>query len=123
MKYAKKEKLSPRLKRARRVRKKISGTAERPRMAVTRSLKNMYVQLIDDAAGTTVLGISTGSPDMRGQKIAGGKTVISKELGKLVAAKAKEKGITRVVFDRSGNIYHGRIKALADGAREGGLEF
>ncbi|MFC1512066.1 50S ribosomal protein L18 [Candidatus Latescibacterota bacterium] len=123
MKYAKKEKLSSRLKRARRVRKKISGRADRPRMAVTRSLKSMYVQLIDDVAGITLLGISTRGADMRSREIDGGKTGMSKELGKLVAEKAKEKGITRVVFDRSGNIYHGRVKALADGAREGGLEF
>jgi large subunit ribosomal protein L18 len=123
MKYAKKIKLSPRIKRARRVRVKVSGTAERPRMAVSRSLKNMYVQLIDDTAGKTLLGISTLGPDMKDFESTGGKREVSKSLGKLVASKAKEKGITSVVFDRSGYRYHGRIKAVAEGAREGGLEF
>jgi len=123
MKYAKKVKLSPRVKRARRVRVKVSGTAERPRMAVSRSLNNMYVQLIDDTVGKTLLGISTLGPDMKDARGEGGKKDVSKNLGKLVASKAKEKGITSVVFDRSGYRYHGRIKAVADGAREGGLEF
>ena len=123
MKYPKKEKRTPRLRRARRVRKNIFGTAERPRMAVTRSLSNMYVQIIDDVKGMTLLGLSTLGPDMRSRKASDGKKGASKELGKLVAEKAREKGITRVVFDRSGHMYHGRIKAVADGAREGGLEF
>ena len=123
MKYPKKVKTTPRLKRARRVRIRIYGTAERPRMAVTRSLSNMYVQLIDDVQGKTLLGISTLGPDMRSRQATDGKKGASKELGKLVAEKAKEKGIARVVFDRSGHRYHGRVKAVADGAREGGLEF
>ncbi len=123
MKYPKKVKTTPRLKRARRVRIRIYGTSERPRMAVTRSLSNMYVQLIDDVQGKTLLGISTLGPDIRSRKATDGKKGASKELGKLVAEKAKEKGITRVVFDRSGHKYHGRVKAVADGAREGGLEF
>ena len=123
MKYPKKVKTTPRLKRARRVRIRIYGTSERPRMAVTRSLSNMYVQLIDDVQGKTLLGISTLGPDIRSRKATDGKKGASKELGKLIAEKAKEKGITRVVFDRSGHKYHGRVKAVADGAREGGLEF
>ena len=123
MKQPKKQKLSPRLRRARRVRKTIHGTAERPRMAVTRSLNNMYVQIIDDVLGVTMLGISTLGPDMKSKAVSDGKKGTSKELGKLVAEKAKEKGITKVVFDRSGHMYHGRVKAVADGAREGGLEF
>lgn len=123
MKYPKKQKLSPLKRRARRVRAKISGTADRPRMTVTRSLNNMYVQLIDDKSGATLLGVSTLGSEMKAKAVSGPRTDVSKELGKLVAEKAKEKGITRVVFDRSGYLYHGRVMALAEGAREGGLEF
>ena len=115
--------MSQRKVRARRVRKKISGTAECPRMTVYRSLKNMYVQIIDDTKGVTLLGVSSSGPDLKSKKIEGGKTGVAKELGKLVAEKAKEMGISRVVFDRAGYLYHGRIKAIADGAREGGLQF
>lgn len=117
-------KIIARKKRAYRGRRKVLGTSDRPRLAVSRSLKNVYVQLIDDVAGATLLGISSSHPDIRGQKQkGGGKTEISKTVGKLVAEKAKEKGISKVVFDRSGFLYHGRVKAVADGAREGGLEF
>ena len=115
--------LSQRKVRARRVRKKITGTVECPRMTVFRSLKNMYVQIIDDTKGVTLLGVSSSGPDMKNKKIEGGKAGVAKELGKLVAEKAKEMGISRVVFDRAGYLYHGRIKAIADGAREGGLQF
>jgi large subunit ribosomal protein L18 len=92
-------------------------------MSVSRSLKNMYVQLIDDVKGDTLLGISSLAPQFREVTVEGGKVGAAKTLGKLVAEKAKEKGITKVVFDRSGHLYHGRIKAVAEGAREGGLEF
>lgn len=116
--------MTGREKRARRVRRKVTGTLSRPRMSVTRSLNNMYVQLIDDTKGVTIIGVSTSGPEFGGIKDAGpGKTGRAKEIGKLVAAKAKEQGIERVVFDRNGYLFHGRVKAVADGAREGGLIF
>lgn len=123
MKYPKKIKLTHKEKRANRVRKKILGTAERPRMSVNKSLNNMYVQIIDDIKGQTILGISTLGEEIKSQTFEGGKIEVSKALGKVVAEKAKEKGIIKVVFDRAGNLYHGRVKAVAEGAREGGLEF
>ncbi|MEJ7812576.1 MAG: 50S ribosomal protein L18 [Gemmatimonadaceae bacterium] len=100
-----------------RVRKKISGTAERPRLVVYRSLKHIYAQVVDDATGRTLaaasdLGVAEGKKGDR-----------SLDVGKQVAARAKDAGITRVIFDRAGYRYHGRVKAVADGAREGGLEF
>lgn len=123
MKHPKKIKQSPREKRARRVRSKVYGTADRPRLSVFRSLKNVYVQIIDDVKGVSLVGLSSSGPELRDQKVEGGKTGMSRVVGKMIAERAKEKGITRVVFDRSGNIYHGRVKAVAEGAREGGLEF
>ncbi len=100
-----------------RVRKKISGTAERPRLVVFRSDKHIYAQLVDDDAGRTIATVSS-------VKIGQGKkSEKAAEVGKQVAVVAKDKGITRVVFDRAGYKYHGRVKAVADGAREGGLEF
>jgi large subunit ribosomal protein L18 len=100
-----------------RVRKKVAGTADRPRLVVFRSDKHIYAQLVDDDAGRTIATISS-------QKVAAGKkTEKATEVGKQVAVVAKDKGITRVVFDRGGYKYHGRVKAVADGAREGGLEF
>jgi len=123
MKYPKKEKLTGRARRARRVRKKVFGTAERPRLSVYRSLKNVYAQLIDDEKGVSILGVSSQAPEIRGQKLEDGKVAVAKAVGKLVAEKAKEKGIERVVFDRNGYIFHGRVKAVAEGAREGGLNF
>jgi len=110
-----------RLKRHRRVRAKISGTPERPRLNVFRSLKHIYAQIIDDEAGHTLAAASSLDPSLRdkdGGNIAGAKLV-----GALIAARAVERGIRRVVFDRGGYKYHGRVKALADAAREGGLEF
>jgi large subunit ribosomal protein L18 len=99
------------------VRKKVSGTAERPRLVVYRSIKHIYAQLVDDGAQRTSLTVSD-------QGVAEGKkTERSAEVGKRLAAKAKDAGITKVVFDRAGYRYHGRVKAVADGAREGGLEF
>lgn len=123
MKYANKIKFTSRQRRAKRVRKKIFGTSERPRLSVNRSLKNVYVQIIDDIKSSTICGISSGGPELKGQKIQGGKIEVSKAVGKLIAEKAKEKGINEVVFDRAGYLYHGRIKAVAEGAREGGLKF
>ena len=105
-----------RTRRHLRVRKKVEGTTERPRLVVFRSLKHIYAQLVDDVAARTILTVSSG-------KLEGTKTDKSIEVGKQVAARAKEAGITSVVFDRAGYKYHGRVKAVADGAREGGLEF
>ena len=123
MKHHKKIKLTPRKKRAKRVRRKINGTSDRPRLSVFRSLNNVYVQLIDDSKGVSLLGVSSTAPEIKNLETEKGKTGISKAVGKVVAEKAKEKGITKVVFDRAGFLYHGRIKAVADGAREGGLQF
>lgn len=103
-----------------RIRAKISGTAERPRLAVFRSVKHIYAQVIDDAAGRT---IAAASSNEKGASITGGNVAGAKEVGRLVAERAKEKGIKSIVFDRGGYLYHGRIKALADAAREAGLEF
>jgi len=105
-----------RYRRHLRVRKKVTGTAERPRLVIRRSLKHIYAQLVDDTASRTLMTVS--SHDVEGKK-----TEKSSEVGKRIAARAKDAGITRVVFDRAGYRYHGRVKALADGAREGGLEF
>lgn len=106
-----------------RIRRKISGTADRPRLSVFRSLNNMYAQLIDDVKGATLVEASSLSKDLAEElKNAKGKLVKSKAVGKLLAKKAAEKGITTAVFDRSGYQYHGRIKAVAEGAREGGMK-
>ena len=109
-----------RIKRHRRVRKNISGTAERPRLNVYRSLNHIYAQIIDDTKGVTLVSASSMDKDFTQY---GGNCEGAKEVGKAVAAKALEKGIKAVVFDRGGYVYHGRVAALADGAREGGLEF
>jgi len=104
-----------------RVRKKVQGTPERPRLVVFRSSKHIYAQVVDDTRGLTLVGASDRST---GIAVEGtGKVARSVALGKLIAARAKERGITRVVFDRGGFQYHGRVKAVADGARNGGLEF
>ncbi|GAB2756281.1 50S ribosomal protein L18 [Nocardioides salsibiostraticola] len=110
-----------RLLRQKRGRKKISGTAERPRLVVTRSTKHISVQVVDDLVGKTVAYASTMEADLR--SFDGDKTAKAKKVGELVAERAKTAGIDGVVFDRAGNKYHGRIAALADGAREGGLTF
>ena len=102
-----------------RIRRKMQGTAERPRLNVYRSLNHIYAQVIDDASGTTMASASTKAAKVK----TGGNVAAAKEVGKLVAERAKEKGVTKVVFDRGGYLYHGRIKALADAAREAGLEF
>ena len=108
-----------RIKRHNRVRGKISGTAERPRLCVFRSENNIYAQIIDDEKGTTL--VSASSLELKGEY--GGNKEAANKVGKMVAEKAKAAGITEVVFDRGGYIYHGRVAELAAGAREGGLEF
>jgi large subunit ribosomal protein L18 len=110
-----------RYRRHLRVRKKVRGTAARPRLVVFRSSKHTYAQLVDDDRGVTLLGASDRSDGI--QADAKGKSGKSFALGQLVADKAKTKGITKVVFDRAGYRYHGRVKAVAEGARKGGLEF
>jgi large subunit ribosomal protein L18 len=111
-------------KRHFRVRKKISGTPEKPRLCVYRSVSNIYAQVIDDTKGVTLVEASSIANELADEiKSLKGKISKSKLVGKLVAKRAKEKGITTVVFDRGGLQYHGRIKAVADGAREGGLKF
>lgn len=109
-----------RLNRHRRVRGKVSGTAERPRLNVFRSAKNIYAQIIDDVAGATLAAASTLDKEFTGN---GGNKEAAKKVGELLAKRAAEKGITEVVFDRGGYIFHGRVKELAEGAREGGLKF
>jgi large subunit ribosomal protein L18 len=104
-----------------RVRRKVAGTAERPRLVVHRSSKNVSAQLADDIAGKVLLGVSTLAPELKDTD--GTKKDLAKAAGKLIAEKAKAAGITKVVFDRGGYLYHGRIAAFAEGAREGGLEF
>ncbi|HHV61724.1 MAG TPA: 50S ribosomal protein L18 [Firmicutes bacterium] len=106
-----------------RVRKKVVGTPERPRLSVFRSLKHISAQIIDDQAGHTLVAISTVEPEVKKEIGRGNNVEAAREAGKLLAKRALEKGIKSVVFDRGGNIYHGRIAAFADGAREGGLEF
>src|SRR5207249_1392651 len=101
----------------------VAGTAARPRLNVFRSLKHIYVQLIDDDAGNTLTAASTVEADQKKASKSGGNIDAAKSIGKLIAERAKDKGITKVVFDRGGWQYHGRVKHLADAAREGGLEF
>lgn len=106
-----------------RVRKKVSGTPERPRLSVYRSLHHLYAQVIDDTRGVTLASASTLSPEIR-EEVSGKNNIeAAKMVGRLVAQKAQARGIKKVVFDRGGNLYHGRIAALADAARENGLEF
>ena len=105
-----------------RIRKKVLGTAERPRLNVYRSLNHIYVQVIDDMQGTTLVSANSAE-GAKGEKRTGGNVASAKAVGKAIAERAKAKGITKVVFDRGGYIYHGRVKALADAAREAGLQF
>jgi large subunit ribosomal protein L18 len=111
-------------RRHRRIRKRVQGTPERPRLAVYRSLRHLYAQVVDDVAARTLVSISTLDKEAR-DKLQGTKSRMerSKLLGELLATRAKERGITRVAFDRGGYLYHGHVKALAEGARESGLEF
>ena len=110
-----------RLRRQVRGRKKVSGTPERPRLVVTRSSRHMTVQVVDDLAGRTLASASTMEADVR--SLSGDKSAKARRVGELVAERAKAAGIDGVVFDRAGNKYHGRVAAVADGAREGGLTF
>lgn len=110
-----------RARRAFRVRKKVAGTAARPRLVVSRSARHLFVQIIDDSQGRTLASASTMEDAVR--KATGDKTAKSKEVGALIAKRGKDAGISQVVFDRAGNKYHGRIAAVADAARENGLEF
>jgi len=119
--HAMKSRSAGRYRRHLRVRKKVEGTPARPRLVVFRSLKHIYAQLADDTRGSTLLGVADTS---EGIAVEGpGKVARAKAVGKLIAEKAKAQGITKVVFDRAGYRYHGRVQAVADGAREGGLEF
>ncbi|MGE5626847.1 MAG: 50S ribosomal protein L18 [Solirubrobacterales bacterium] len=118
--FKKEDRSVARVKRHLRVRKKVSGTAERPRLAVFRSEKNIYAQIIDDINGVTLAAASSLDKGFEG---AGSNKEAAKMVGELIAKKAIEKGITEVVFDRGGFVYHGRVQSLAEGAREAGLEF
>jgi large subunit ribosomal protein L18 len=120
---AREEKNRKQLKRKKRIRKNISGTSERPRLTVYRSLQHIYAQLVDDAQGRTVLGVSTRSRELQGKLKSADTIAAAKQVGMLVAEKALALKVERVVFDRNGYLYHGRIKALADAAREKGLKF
>lgn len=112
-----------RIRRHVRIRKRVSGTAERPRLSVYRSLSHIYAQIIDDSGGTTLVAASTLDKDLSGEKGHKGNVGMAKKVGQLIAKRAIEKGLKSVVFDRGGYLYHGRVKALAEGAREAGLEF
>ncbi len=112
-----------RKKRHYRVRKKVRGTPDRPRLNVFRSVKHIYVQLIDDYSGRTLAAASSIDKELKGKMSTGGNIEAAKTVGQLVARRAKDRGFKEIVFDRGGYLYHGRIKALADAAREGGLEF
>ena len=112
-----------RKKRHLRVRKKVSGTPERPRLNVYRSLNHIYAQIIDDFAGNTIVAASSIDKELKGKISSGGNIEAARTVGSLIARRALDKGIKQVVFDRGGYLYHGRIRALADAAREGGLEF
>ncbi|MBD2325923.1 50S ribosomal protein L18 [Alkalinema sp. FACHB-956] len=106
-----------------RIRRALAGTSDRPRMAVFRSRENIYVQVIDDTTHSTLVSASTVDPELRDKVENGANCAAASEVGKLVAQRALAKGIQQVVFDRGGNLYHGRVAALADAAREGGLDF
>jgi large subunit ribosomal protein L18 len=106
-----------------RLRRGIRGTADRPRLSVFRSLAHMHVQIIDDGVGRTLAAASTLDPEIRARAQSASKSEACKIVGQLIAKRARERGIVRVVFDRGGYQYHGRVRAVADGAREGGLEF
>jgi large subunit ribosomal protein L18 len=106
-----------------RVRKKVSGTSEKPRLNVFRSVKHIYAQLIDDYSSKTLVAASSLDKELKGKIGTGGNIEAAKTVGKLMASRAADKGIKKIIFDRGGYLYHGRIKALAEAAREGGLEF
>ncbi len=112
-----------RIKRHRRIRKDVFGTKEKPRLNVHRSHKNLYVQFIDDLSGTTILSLSTNDKEFKKEYPRRGNIEVAKKLGAYISKEAKKKGIEKVVFDRGGYLYHGRIKSLADSARKAGLKF
>ncbi len=112
-----------RLRRHRRVRKKVSGTAEKPRLSVFRSTNHIYAQIIDDVKGVTLVSASSLDSEIKSKTGAGGNIEAAKQVGSLIAKRASEKKIGEIVFDRGGFIYHGRVKALAEAAREAGLKF
>ena len=118
-----KEKYIARHKRKKRVRKKVVGTQQRPRLSVFRSLRHIYAQIIDDETGNTLAAASTLSPELKDNMPTPGNISAAKQVGTLIARRAKEHQIESVIFDRGGNLYHGRIKALAEAAREEGLRF
>jgi large subunit ribosomal protein L18 len=118
-----KKRIQSRVARHERIRKTVAGTAERPRLAVRRTLSNMIVQIIDDVNNKSLLQMTTGAKEFQGKFSELTKSEQSRKLGALVAEAAKAKGIESIVFDRGGYIYHGRVQALAEGAREGGLQF
>ncbi len=115
--------LVSRLKRKKRIRKNIFGTQDRPRMSVFRSSKHIYAQIVDDTQGTTLVSASTLDREFRENKVEGEKAEIAKFVGSLIGKRALDKGITKVVLDRNGFLYHGRIQALSSAAREAGLKF
>jgi large subunit ribosomal protein L18 len=117
------KKETARKKRHSRVRKKVTGTSDKPRLNVFRSVKHIYAQVIDDASGATLIAASSADKELKGKVSTGGNIEAAKTVGQLVAKRASDKGIAQVVFDRGGYLYHGRVKALADAAREGGLKF
>lgn len=117
------KRVEARKRRHLRVRKKVFGTPERPRLNVFRSARHIYAQIIDDLAGHTLVSASTMDKELKEKLKTGGNKEAAKAVGSLIAQRALKKGIKRVVFDRGGYLYHGRVKALADSAREGGLEF
>lgn len=119
----KSDKNKARLKRHLRVRKKIQGTTERPRLNIFRSSKHMYAQLIDDVKGVTIASASTQDKELKDGIGNGGNAEAARKVGSLIAERAKQNGVEKVVFDRGGYLYHGRVQALADAAREAGLEF
>ncbi|MCL5045274.1 MAG: 50S ribosomal protein L18 [Actinobacteria bacterium] len=119
----KEDKNLARLKRHKRVRKNVFGTSERPRLNVFRSANHIYAQVVVDETGATLISASTIDPELKGKVEKGGNVAAAKLVGQLVAKRALEKGIEQVVFDRGGYLYHGRVAALAEGAREAGLKF
>jgi large subunit ribosomal protein L18 len=117
------DKITERKKRAARIRKTVSGTAQRPRLSVRRSLNHIYAQIIDDVSGASLVQVGSTNKAIAAKSTDKKKVDVSKLVGEMVAEKAKEKGIEKVVFDRKGYTYHGRVKALADAARKKGLQF
>ncbi|HHY31648.1 MAG TPA: 50S ribosomal protein L18 [Firmicutes bacterium] len=121
--FKRKDRKVARAKRHMRIRKKVSGTSEVPRLSVARTLRHIYAQVINDESGTTLAFASSLDPEVRAQVKNGGNVEAARLVGRVIAERAQAKGIKRVVFDRGGNLFHGRVAAVAEGARESGLEF